>query len=126
MYSFSFPNMLNSSHTQLLQDKDAVSSNLVLLLGSEQLSLFGDPYFGSRLKRVLFEQSSSLIVDLIVDEIYTTILTFIPQLYLTRKDISITTNGVDVFATIRAIYIPDNTSDLYKINLTNYENEASV
>jgi hypothetical protein len=92
------------------------------LLNSERLSLFGDPYFGTRLKRAIFEQSTSLVVDLLVDEIYTTIITFMPQVYLTRKDITMTTDGTDIFANINYVFVPDNTSDLYVINLTNYSN----
>lgn len=121
MYSFNFPDMLGSTTSNLLKDKDAVRSNLRLILSCERLSHFGDPYFGCELKRVLFEQASSIIVDLVIDEIYTTIITFIPQVYLTRKDITLTTNGIDVFADVHYIYIPDNTSDLYTINLTNAE-----
>lgn len=121
MYSFDFPNMLSSTQAVLISDKDAVRSNLSLLLASERLSLFGDPYFGARLKRAIFEQSNSVIVDLLVDEIYTTIITFIPQVYLTRKDIVITTDGTNLYAHINYIFVPDNTSDLYTINLTNYE-----
>lgn len=122
MYSFAFPNMLGSTQANLLADKDAVRSNLRLLLNSERLSLFGDPYFGTRLKRAIFEQSTSLVVDLLVDEIYTTIITFMPQVYLTRKDITMTTDGTDIFANINYVFVPDNTSDLYVINLTNYSN----
>lgn len=118
MYSFNFPNMLNSVTSNLLQDKDAVKSNLTLLLSSERTSLFGDPYFGTKLKQAFFEQADTVIADLLIDEIYTTILTFMPQIYLTRKDIIITTNGTDLFAEIKYIYVPDNTADLYVISLT--------
>lgn len=113
--------MLNRTQANLIKDKEAVRSNLVLLLSSERLSLFGDPYFGSQLKSTIFEQASSLVVDLLIDEIYTTIITFIPQVFLTRKNISITTDGTDIFAEINYVFIPDNTADLYIINLTNYE-----
>ena len=119
MYSFGFPQMLRSNTSVLISDKQAVRSNLVLILSSEQLSHFGDPLFGCRLKQALFEQEQSLVVDLLIDEIYTTIVTFIPQVYLTRKDIELTTDGTDVFATVHYIFALDNTSDLYTINLTN-------
>ena len=121
MYSFAFPTMLTNTRSTLLSDLEAVRSNLKLTLQSERLSLFGDPFFGNQLKRLIFEQSHSIVVDLVVDEIYTTIITFIPQVYLSREDIELTTNGVDLFVTIRYVYLPNNTSDLYKINLTNYE-----
>lgn len=121
MYSFAFPTMLTNTRSALLSDLEAVRSNLKLTLQSERLSLFGDPFFGTQLKRLIFEQSHSIVVDLVIDEIYTTIITFIPQVYLSREDIELTTNGVDLFVTIRYVYLPNNTSDLYKINLTNYE-----
>ena len=118
MYSFNFPKMLRSNTSQLLQDKQAVRSNLYLLLNSEMNSLFGDPMFGGQQKKILFEQSNSLIADLIIDRLYTTIVTFIPQLYLTRKDITVYIKNNDVFADVKCTYIPDSTSDLYTINLT--------
>ena len=88
MYSISFPEMLNSTTIRLLKDHEAVRSNLKLILSSEKLSHFGDPYFGSRLKRALFEQPSHLIVDLMVDEIYTTIITYPPVFYLSTATMS--------------------------------------
>lgn len=113
--------MLGSNTSKLLENKEAVKSNLWLVLSSERKSLFGDPYFGSELKRVLFEQSNTIIVDLVIDEIYTTIATYVPQVFLTRKDITITNDHTDLYATIRYIYKEDNTADLYTINLTNYD-----
>ncbi|MBO5712098.1 MAG: hypothetical protein J6R47_04600 [Acholeplasmatales bacterium] len=121
MYSFAWPNIFSSNNVSinLLEDKAAVKSNLLLLLNSERLSLFGDPYFGAALKQVIFQPNNNIVVDLIIDELYTTICTYIPQLYLTRNDITIESNQIDLFAKINVIYKIDNTSDLYHINLTN-------
>ena len=121
MYSFGFPEMLMSNTSKLLSDKDAVRSNVLLVLNSERNTLFGDPYFGTALKQAFFEQSNSLIVDLLIDEIYTTLITFIPQIYIERKNIVIYSDGTDLFAEISYIYVIDSTSDLYVINLTNIE-----
>lgn len=118
MYSFDFPSMLNSTTAKLIKNKDAVRSNVLLLLQSEKKTLFGDPFFGSRLKRMLFEQSNSLVVDLVIDEIYTTLTTFIPQIFLTRKNIEIMSDGTDIFVTVSYTYLLDNTQDLYTISLT--------
>ena len=85
------------------------------------MTLFGDPYFGCRLKRILFEQSTSLIADLVIDEIYTSLITFIPQISLSRKDITLTCDGTDVYATVRYVIVEDNTVDLYTIKLTETE-----
>lgn len=121
MYSFGFPSMLGSVSSKLIQDKEAIRSNVLLLLESERMTLFGDPYFGCRLKRILFEQSTSLIADLVIDEIYTSLITFIPQISLSRKDITLTCDGTDVYATVRYVIVEDNTVDLYTIKLTETE-----
>ena len=121
MYSFNFPKMLRSNTSVLIRDKEAVKSNLNLILNSEMTSLFGDPMYGTDLKTMIFEQADSLIVDLIIDKLYTAIVTFIPQLYLTRKDIKVYIKQNDVFADVKCVYIPDNTSDLYTINLTSLD-----
>lgn len=121
MYSFNFPSMLNTVTSKLIQDKEAIRSNVLLLLQSERKTLFGDPYFGSQLKRMLFEQSTNVIVDLVVDELYTTLTTFIPQIFLTRKDITLTCDGTDIYATVKYTFVLDNTVDLYTINLTETE-----
>ena len=101
MYSFSFPSMLSSARSNLIEDHNAIKSNLILLLSSDKTSLFGDPFFGTDLKRFIFEQNNKVIKDLIIDEIYEDIITFMPQVYLNRNDIVITTDGVDIFANIK-------------------------
>ena len=64
MYSFAWPDMFNSATSKLSKDKEAIRSNFRLLLNSERLSLFGDPYFGTKLKQFIFEQNNTIIVDL--------------------------------------------------------------
>ena len=124
MYSFEFPNMLGNTDSNLVSDKDAVKSNMRLLCSSERLTLFGDPYFGTQLKKYIFEQSSSIIADLLIDELYTTITTFMPQVFLTRKDISVFVVKNCLYATIKYYYVRDNTSDLFTIRLTQSSEEA--
>lgn len=118
MYSFAFPHMFNHTTANLLSDKDAVRSNMILLLSSQQNTLFGDPYYGCQLKKYIYEQSSSIIPDLLIDHFYTTITTFMPQVFVTRKDISIYVVGTALYADIKYYYLPDNTSDLFTIKLT--------
>ena len=89
MKSFNFPKMISKGSADLLSDKAAIRSNLNLLFHSECGELFGDPYYGSLIKKYLFEQSSGIVLDLLIDAIYTTILIHIPQVYVKRKDISV-------------------------------------
>lgn len=116
--SFGFPKMFNITTSNIVSDKEAIRSNMILLLSSERATLFGDPYYGCRLKKYLFEQSSSLIVDLLIDELYTTIVAFMPQVIISRKDIKILRDKNQLFAQICYYYSLDNTSDLFTIKLT--------
>ena len=47
MYSINFPKMFTSAKTLLVEDHDAILSNLKLLLASDRTALFGDPYYGT-------------------------------------------------------------------------------
>lgn len=120
MKSFGFPKMFTPTGAKqnMLSDKEAVRSNMLLLLSSERNTLFGDPYFGSQLHKWIFEQSDSLIVDLLIDEFYTTIKTFMPQVFLTRKDIQILVDNNNLLCKIHYYYVIDKTSDLFVIKLT--------
>lgn len=119
MYSFGWPEMFSYKDSNLNMDKEAIRQNLLLLLNSERGTLFGDPGYGAALKQVLFEPNNTVIRDLIIDELYSVIRTFIPQIFVRRNDIKISIhNKIDVRADIRVTYRLDNTSDLYVINLT--------
>ena len=120
MYSISFPEIFskNGDRTLLMHDHAATFSNLNLVLMSCKGSLFGDPEFGSALKRKFFEQNNSIIRDLIIDDIYSTILTFMPQISLKRTDISVESDGVSIFATIKCTNLIDYELNTYTINLT--------
>lgn len=124
MYSLAWPDIFDSVNTKLLQDKDAIKSNLILLLNSDRLSLFGDPYYGTMLKPVIFQPNNNIIADLLIDELYTTIRNYIPQITVDRNSIRVMSDKIDLYVTINVIYNIDNTSDLYMINLTNNQQEG--
>lgn len=124
MYSLAWPDMFDSVNTKLLKDKDAIKSNLLLLLNSDRLSLFGDPYYGTMLKPVIFQPNNNIVADLLIDELYTTIQTYLPQITVTRNSIQVMSDKVDLYVTINVIYNIDGTSDLYMINLTNNQQEG--
>lgn len=119
MYSIAFPKMFSDTRTLLFKDSKATASNLVLLLNSNKMTLFGDPYFGTSLRRAIFEQNDGILLDLVVDEIYTTILTFMSQIQVKRNDITLSQKGVDIFCNIKCLDLTDYTTNLYSINLTN-------
>ena len=67
MYSIAFPNMFSTAKTNLVRDVDATMSNMRLLLASWKNSLIGDPYFGTNLKKFIYEQNNIVLRDLIID-----------------------------------------------------------
>ena len=73
LYSIAFPKMFKSVRTLTVKDHDATESNLKLLLASERETLFGDPDFGTKTRRYIFEQNNEILRDIIIDEIYTAI-----------------------------------------------------
>ena len=105
MYSIKFPNMLSNQQANLVKDHQATSQNIKYLLLSDKMSMIGDPYFGTRLKYYFFEQNNYIIKDLVIDEIYTAILQFMPQIVVKRQDITVTSDGVDIFVNIKALNI---------------------
>ena len=121
MYSIAFPRMVSNTKTFVIQDHEATASNLKLLLASDKYSLLGDPYYGTNLKRLLFEQNNQILRDLVIDDIYTAIITFMPQIRVDRKDITVTSTRAAVHASIKATNLLDYTTDLYNINLTDSE-----
>ena len=119
--SVSFPNMLNQSSTRLVEDHQATVQNLRLLLLSDKYSLFGDPYYGTVLKRLMFEQNNLVLKDIVIDAIYTAILQFMPQVMIERKNITITQDAYHIYINIKAKNILDYQLDTYELVLNGEE-----
>lgn len=119
--SIAFPNMILHNRVQTVQDRDATLQNIKLVLASEKGQFKFDPYFGIRLKSYMFEQNNYVLQDLLLDEIYEQLVTFVPQISLTRKDISFQKERAKLYITIKCINRVDFTPDTY--NLVLYENQ---
>ena len=89
MYSIKFPDMFSTVTTNTVKDKEATEQNLKLLLLSDRGALFGDPYFGTMWRKLLFEYNNIVLKDIIIDDILVSIQTFMPQLLTQRKDITV-------------------------------------
>ena len=89
MRSRAFPDRFSKTSVNMVEDYDASLQNLLLLLWSNKGELFGDPYYGTNLKRYLFDQNDVILRDLVADDIYTAIKLFMPQITVDRKDIII-------------------------------------
>lgn len=121
MHSIAFPDMVSNTNTYLVSDHDATLSNLKLLLLSDKYALLGDPYFGTSIKKLTFEQNNQVLKDLVIDDIYTAIATFMPQIMIDRKNITVTSDTASVYVNIKATNLLDFTVDTYNINLTQFE-----
>lgn len=120
MKSISFPNMFNNKvSTATVSDYDATLQNLKLILKANKSEMFGDPYFGSGFEKYMFNQNDFILQDLVIDDIYMAIKEFMPQLKVTRRDISVTTGALgEAIVKIKAINAIDFTTDLYTIVMT--------
>lgn len=118
--SIQFNNIFNKTSSNILTDKDATTQNLVLLLNTEKGTFKSDPDFGVNLKRYLFNPNHLLLKDILIDELYTQIAIFIPQLKVNRKDISViiddTVKG-KMCIKIRGVNQLDLTTNMYQINI---------
>lgn len=123
MNSIAFPIMFGNTTTKVVKDHEATAQNLKLLLMSDRNGLFGDPYFGTILKRLMFEQNNVVLRDIVIDAIYTAVLQYMPQIKVLRKDITITQDGSKIYINIKATNMLDFQTDLYNINLLNFEEE---
>ena len=116
--SIAFPNMFTRTSTNFVTDKEATFQNLKYLILSEKGELFGDPFYGVGLKKYLFDQNDTIIKDLVLDDMYAAIATFMPQLRINRNDLKLRTGDKgEIFVDIRAINQLDFTTDLYSIVL---------
>lgn len=118
MISIAFPDILTNSKTILYNDREATVSNLKLLLLSDKTSLLGDPYFGTNLKAMIFEQGSVALRDIVIDDVYTAIITFMPQIQLTRDNIDVEIDDTTVTIQIQCVNKVNFKTDLYTIKLT--------
>ena len=110
--------MFSSAKTNLVEDHDASASNLKLLLGADKTALFGDPQFGTNLKQFFYEPNNNILRDLLIDEIYSSIISYMPQLQLSRDNIYVTSDGTTVYAEIHCINKLDWQIENYNIALT--------
>ena len=121
MNAVRFPKMFNSNKAAIVKDKEATEQNLKSLLASFKKTLLGDPYFGSNLQKMLFEHNNVVLQDLVIDDIYSAITAFMPQIRVIRDNITVTSDGNSVIVNIRAQNMLDYTFSEYSLNLLTVE-----
>ena len=123
MRSIAFPDMFNSNSTNIKKDFDATRQNAVLLLCCKKGELFGDPYFGLRLKKYLYDQNNYILKDIIIDEIYTQLALFMPQLYVKRNDIKIIQERAKLICRFKATNQANFKTDMYSLVIYNEDDQ---
>lgn len=121
MNAVKFPDMISNNSTNIVSDYDATLQNLTYLLLSAKRTLFGDPYFGVNLKKLIFDRNNVVIRDIVIDDIFTSITLFMPQIRVERKDITVESSGTSLYINIRAQNLLDYSFDNYSINMINVE-----
>lgn len=124
MKSIAFPKMFNNASTNIIEDHNATESNLNLLLLSDKNELLGDPYFGIQLKKYLHEQNNSIMDTMLIDDIYTAIALFMPQLIVRRQDITLTHKGTTLTCSIVGTNQLNFQVDSYDVVLLREEESA--
>lgn len=92
MRPIKFPKMFNTNSTNVWKSSEYIKStsqNTALLLATERGEQIGDPYIGCKLQSLLFSQNNYILDDILIDNIYTQIALFIPQIKVKRTDIKI-------------------------------------
>ena len=120
IYSIGFPKIFNGSRVNLSKGRNAVKTNLTALLASDKGALFGDPYYGTKLKSLLWEQAYDPIVrDLIKEDVFEAIYSYMPQITVKRDSIKIDIIDNIVMASIEVSDDLGIESNLYEIALLN-------
>lgn len=122
MRSIRFPEMFTRTVTNTVSDYDATLQNLKMLLWSEKGELFGDPYYGTGIKKYLYDQNDVVLIDILIDDIFTAIQLFMPQIRVERSGIQLFRSGKgQVTAKITAMNMADFSTDLYNVVLMDAE-----
>ena len=121
MNAVSLPDMISNNSTNIITDEDATLQNLKYLILSSKNTLFGDPYFGTNLKKLIFDRNNTILRDIVIDDIFTAITMFMPQIKVERRNISVESEGSRLYINIRAQNRLDYTFTDYSINMINIE-----
>ena len=117
MKSINYPRIFNKQKVNIVSDYYATLQNLKLLLYSDKGELFGDPYYGCNLKKFLYDQNDTVLKDIVIDDIYTAISIFMPQIRVERRDIILEADNVTVKVTIKALNRVNFQTNLYNLVL---------
>lgn len=122
--SIAFPDMFSTGSTKIKYDRDATKQNLLLLLMSTKQSLFGDPNYGTNIKKLIFEQNNHILRDIVIDDIQSNIATFLPQIQVQRKDIELVSQGKTLYVNLKVKNMIDYSFENFSLALYTLEETA--
>ena len=70
---------------------------------------------------MLQDQNSPVLKDLVIDDIFDAIVSFMPQIKVSRNDIKVVQKLDNIYIQIRATNVVDFVTNLYEISLTSTE-----
>ena len=122
MRSLKFPKMFGINSSEVWQDsehKEATAQTCLLTLQTVKDSLLGDPSFGNTLQKYLFDQNNYILKDIIIDIIYSQLVTFLPQIKVERDDIQIIQDAIrgKLICKFTGVSQIDFTLNTYSLNL---------
>lgn len=112
-----FPNTVSNKNIIIVSDEDYVSQSLVGLINTTKGELLGDPEFGSNILLYLFEINEEALIDLIANDIYESVMRYVPQIIISRNDITGSIYEDTLRLIVRYSYNNSNGTSTIYINL---------
>ncbi len=120
--SFTHPNMI-SNRTGMFKEsthKELVMQNIKLLLNTSKGEFFGDPFFGTSIRKLLFNPNDFVIKDLVIDDIASAIAQYVKEVTVNRSDIRIEQDKRGVINIKFPVYYNiDGTNNILSISIVN-------
>jgi uncharacterized protein len=84
--------------------RDAVKTEIVLLLLTKKGERWYAPEYGTNLRRFLFDMNDQITEDLIINDIKTSVAKFLPRITISSINVEPTKNNTQLIITIKFTY----------------------
>lgn len=120
---FSHPIMLDRKKRSsiIISGDKLLSDYLRILLLSEPTETDADPFYGCKLKSLLFNPNDSVLVDMLKINLSSSIRTYASSIVVTPEDIDITQDEEKVTIKVRYTYSDRSSTGLLTLQILNSE-----